>query len=113
MSWFRNSAPTQSDVQAELARLRDALDELSRQQSRSPHGWSALRSRAEALWQDHDWHARDLLDSTRAAGRMAQDCARQHPLAGVALLVGIGVAIGCYVYSHRNPEYHRSWRRNA
>ena len=114
MSWFSNhSSSAQSDVEAELARLRRALEELSREHLRGQHGWSALRSRAEPLWQDRDGHARDRLDGTRAAGRMAQDCARQHPLAGVALLIGIGVAIGCYAYCRRHPEHYSNWRRNV
>ncbi|KHL68293.1 hypothetical protein [Pseudomonas flexibilis] len=113
MSWFGNhSSSTQTDVEAELTRLRRALEELSREHLRGQHGLSGLRSRAEALWQDRDWHARDLLDSTRAAGRAAQDCARQHPLAGVALLLGIGAAIGCYAYCRRHPEHYSNWRRN-
>ena len=113
MSWFGNhSSSTQTDVEAELSRLRRALEELSREHLRGQHGLTGLRSRAEALWQDRDWHARDLLDSTRAAGRAAQDCARHHPMTSVALLLGIGAAVGCYFYCQRR-SHHDNWRRNA
>lgn len=97
MSRFSHKSTTREEIESEIHNLMNALDDLKRDASRdSRHRFDALRSRAESLW--HDAHLddqyRDLSRKTRDASRMAQDCAREHPLGTVALAAAAIALIG-------------------
>lgn len=100
MSRFSHTPTTREEIQHEIDSLMRALDRLKHDTAReSRHGLDSLRSRAEALWHDAHWdeHCADLSRRTQDAGRMARDCARQHPLATVALAAGACALIGYLV----------------
>lgn len=100
MSRFSHTPTTREEIQHEIDSLMRALDRLKHDTAReSRHGLDSLRSRAEALWHDAHWdeHCADLSRRTQDVGRMARDCARQHPLATVALAAGACALIGYLV----------------
>lgn len=100
MSRFSHKPTTRDEIEHEIQDLMTALDELKRDASRgSRHRFDSLRARAESLWNDASWdeHCRDLSRRSRDAGRMARDCAREHPLSTVALAAGAVALIGYLV----------------
>jgi len=100
MSRFSHTPTTREDIQHEIDNLVRALDKLKHDAAReSRHGLGSLRSRAEALWQDAHWdeHCAELSRRSHDAGRMAKECARQHPLATAALAAGAFALIGFLV----------------
>lgn len=103
MSRFSHKPTTRDEIEHEIQDLMAALDDLKRDATRSSrHRFDSLRARAESLWHDADLdsHRRDLSRRGRAAGLMAKDCARQHPLSTVALAAGAVALIG-YLVSRR------------
>jgi len=87
MSRFSRTPTTRDEIEREIQNLMAALDDLKDDASReSRNRFNALRSRAETLWNDNrlDEHCHDLSRRGRDAGRMAKDCAREHPLSTVA-----------------------------
>lgn len=100
MSRFSHTPTTRAEVQHEIDTLMRALDELKHDATRSSRrGLHDLRSRAETLWHDANWdeHYADLSRRTRDAGRVAKDCAREHPWTTVALAAGACALIGYLV----------------
>ncbi|MCP9340472.1 MULTISPECIES: glycine zipper domain-containing protein [Stutzerimonas] len=100
MSRFSRTPTTRDEIEREIHNLMAALDDLKDDASRGSRSrFNALRSRAETLWNDNRWdeHCHDLSRRGRDAGRMAKDCAREHPLSTVALAAGAVALIGYLV----------------
>ena len=100
MSRFSHKPTTRDEIEREIHDLMAALDELKHDANRGArHRFDSLRARAESLWNDANWdeHCRDLSKRSRDAGRMAKDCAREHPLSTVALAAGAVALIGYLV----------------
>lgn len=103
MSRFSRKPVTRDEIESEIHNLMSALDDLKQDASReSRHRLNSLRSRAESMWNDNnlDEHYSDLSRRGRDAGRMAKDCAREHPLSTVALAAGAVALIG-YLFTRR------------
>ncbi|MGK9066387.1 DUF883 family protein [Stutzerimonas chloritidismutans] len=100
MSRFSRRPTTRDEIESEIQNLMAALDELKHDASReSRHRFNSLRARAESLWHDADLdgHREHLTRRGREAGRMARDCAREHPLSTLALAAGAVAMIGYLV----------------
>lgn len=100
MSRFSRKPTTRDEIESEIQNLMAALDDLKQDATRESRSrFNSLRSRAESLWSDSNWddHAGDLSRRGRDAGRMAKDCAREHPLSTVALAAGAVALIGYLV----------------
>lgn len=100
MSRFTRRSTPREDIQAEIDHLMNALDDLKREAARgSRHRLDSLRDRIGSLWHDSHLDDRyaDLSQQTVKAGRMAKDCAREHPWTTVALAAGACALIGYLV----------------
>lgn len=97
MSFFSHKSTARSDIEREIHRLSDALDSLKREAAReSDHRFDALRRKMESLWDGShlEQHGAHLRDSAVDAGRLARDCARDHPVTTLALAAGAVALIG-------------------
>lgn len=100
MSRFTRRSNPREDIQAEIERLMNALDDLKREASRdSRHRLQALGDRIGSLWHDShiDDRYADLSRHTVKASRAAKECAREHPWTTVALAAGACALIGYLV----------------
>lgn len=103
MHLFSSKTDTRSEIEREIQRISQALDQLKRDAAReSDHRVDAIRRKMESLWDDAhvEEHSAQLRDSTLEAGRLARECVRQHPLTTLALAAGAVALIGFLATRH-------------
>ncbi|QLF93760.1 DUF883 domain-containing protein [Pseudomonas sp. ABC1] len=103
MSLLSRKPTTRDEIEREIQNLTSALEELGHDAAHeSRKHLDGLRSRLQSLWQEHnlDEHCAELSRKTRQVGRATKDCAREHPVATVALVAGAVALVG-YLASRR------------
>lgn len=97
MSLFNRKTATREELENEVNRLMELLDENKQRVEKDvEHKLTSWRDQARSFIQDHDWDDQydRLSRQARYARARARECASEHPVATVALAAGAIALVG-------------------